>query len=71
MEIIIKDNDKKTLTLTNERLDTNNWLYLSLVDEHLRAEATNMVSIDELYSALKAFMEKRELENELDKELRN
>ena len=71
MEIIIKDNDKKTLTLTDEGLDTNDWLYLSLVDEHTGAEATNMVSLDELYSALQSFMKQRELMNKRDKELRN
>ena len=71
MEIIIKDNDKKTLTLTDEGLDTNDWLYLTLVDEHTGAEATNMVFLDELYSALQSFMKQRELMNKRDKELRN
>lgn len=52
---------RETSFLTDEGLNNHNYVSLVLADEETNEVAEKTISIDELYCAVKAFMEMRDL----------
>jgi hypothetical protein len=67
MKIEIREDDRR-ICLSNDELDNDNFIDLTIyVDEGDMMEAT--VSVSELYTAVKAFYEKRSRDKDYDNKL--
>ena len=55
------------MVITNDSLDNRNFVEVLVVDEMMNQESVNVISLDDLMSALEAFDKQRKLDHERDK----
>ncbi len=47
--------ETETLHITNEGLNNDNFVYITIVDEHTKEESTNAIALNDIIPALEAF----------------